>query len=331
MNKLILMAFGTALAAFGSAPAAVAQPLSLSYFMGPAHPMNKAVFTPFAEKLAEVSGGKMTVQQFPAGALNSAPPRQYSILIDGVADVAFALPGYTSQLFPMTNVITVPTVCDSAVACTDALLSAKDTLETEYDAKVLAIWANDPPVLMTKDKPVRKLEDLAGMTVRVTSAQDVPFMEALGASAVSQPVTVINQNLANGVIDAIAIDPSAFLSFALFEPANYVTVGIPGSGSAFVLLMNNGVFNSLSDEEKGWINEASGDWLSRSGGQMYGRIAQRGIDVAVENGVELIELSAEERQRFLDAISDEMAAFRAKELAPGITGADMMAMMGGGS
>ncbi|NOZ32476.1 MAG: TRAP transporter substrate-binding protein [Alphaproteobacteria bacterium] len=331
MNRLISLALGSVLVAGVAAGPALSQQLSLSYFMGPAHPMNAAVFTPFAEKLAEVSGGKMSIQQFPAGALNSAPPRQYSILIDGVADVAFALPGYTSQLFPMTNVITVPTVCASAVACTDALIGAKDTLEGEYNAKVLAIWANDPPVLMTRNKPVRALEDLAGMTVRVTSAQDVPFMEALGASAVSQPVNVINQNLSNGVIDAIAIDPSAFLSFALYEPANYVTVGIPGSGSAFVLLMNNGVFDALSEEEQGWINEASGDWLSRSGGQMYGRIAQRGIDVAVENGVELIELSAEERQRFLDAIAGEMAAFKAKELAPGVTGADMMAMMGAGS
>jgi len=53
----------------------------------------------------------------------------------------------------------------------------------------------------------------------------VPFIEALGASAVSQPVTVINQNLQNGTIDAILIDSSAIRSFKLYEPAKYLTIG----------------------------------------------------------------------------------------------------------
>jgi len=263
---------------------------SLSYFMGPKHPMNAAVFTPFAEKLAEVSGGRMSVQQFPGGALNSVPPKQYSILLDGVADIVFTLPGYTAQLFPLTNVVTVPSVCGSAQDCTESLIRAKDRLEVEYNAKLLAIWANAPPVLITKDKPIRTLEDIKGMKVRVTAATDVPFMEALGASAVSQPVTVINQNLANGVIDGIAIGPSAIGSFKLHEPANYITIGNFGSGSAFVLLMNRGTYDALSAEEQGWIDAASGDWLSRSGGAGFGKAAARGLKIAAEAGVEVYTL-----------------------------------------
>ncbi len=80
-------------------PVVAERTLTLSYFMGPKHPMNKAVFTPFAKKLAEVSGGKLKVKQFPGGVLNSSPPKQYATLLEGVADVAFALPGYTAQLF----------------------------------------------------------------------------------------------------------------------------------------------------------------------------------------------------------------------------------------
>ena len=97
---------------FGAA--ASAGELSLAYFMGPKHPMNAAVFTPFANKLAELSGGKMTVKQFPGGALNSVPPKQYAILLDGVADIVFTLPGYTGDVFPMTNVVTLPDVCVSS-------------------------------------------------------------------------------------------------------------------------------------------------------------------------------------------------------------------------
>ncbi|HIF11105.1 MAG TPA: C4-dicarboxylate ABC transporter substrate-binding protein, partial [Sneathiellales bacterium] len=109
---------------FGFAATSSAKELKLSYFMGPPHPMNAAVFTPFGEKLAEVSGGMLTVKQFPGGALNSAPPKQYSILLDGIADVAFGLPGYTAQLFPITNVLTVPNVAGDAVDGTKALWRA---------------------------------------------------------------------------------------------------------------------------------------------------------------------------------------------------------------
>jgi TRAP-type transport system periplasmic protein len=325
MKKLLTLV-AAAVMALGAQ--ASAQELSLSYFMSPKHPMNRAVFTPFAETLAEVSGGKMTVKMFPAGALNSVPPKQYSILLDGVADIAFALPGYTGALFPKTNVVTLPGICDSASACTTALLNARAELETEYNAKVLAIWANAPPVLLTRDKPVRSLADVKGMKIRVTSKQDVPFVEALGATAVAQPVTVINQNLANGVIDAIAIGPSAIGSFKLQEPANYLTTWFPGSGSAFVLLMNNGVYNGLSDEQRGWVDAAAAAQLSERGGNVYNAAAERGMRIAVEAGLEITSLGAAEKADFNAAIADTLAATMASKVGDK-TVAEIVSLMKG--
>ena len=325
MKRITLLA---AAALMASATLASAKELSLAYFMGPKHPMNAAVFQPFADKLAEVSGGKLTVQQFPGGALNSVPPKQYAILLDGVADIVFTLPGYTGDVFPMTNVITLPGVCDSASDCTTAILRARDVLEKEYRAKLLAIWTNAPPVLITRDKPVRTLEDLQGMKVRVTSKQDVPFIEALGASAVAQPVNVINQNLSNGVIDAIAIDSSAIGSFKLHEPANYVTTWIPGSGSAFVLLMNQDLYDGLSDEEKAWVDAASAEWLSVSGGEGYDKATTRGIDIARDAGLEMIELSDAEKARFNAAIEPVLEEIK-QQKAGSMTVGEVMAIMKG--
>ncbi|MGI9390667.1 MAG: TRAP transporter substrate-binding protein [Boseongicola sp.] len=303
-TKLLLTAATVAGIAF--AGAAAAKDLSLAYFMGPKHPMNKAVFTPFAEKLAEVSGGALTVQQFPGGALNSVPPKQYAILLDGVADIVFTLPGYTGDVFPMTNVVNLPGLCDDSVSCTAALQRAKGDIETEYNAKVLALWANSPPILLTKDKPVRTLEDLQGLKIRITSKGQVPFVKALGASPVGQPVTVINQNLANGVIDAISIDPSGIGSFKLHEVAKYLTTWFPGSGSAFVLLLNNDVYNAMSDEEKGWIDAASDASLADSGATGFKASTQRGLKIAREAGLEFIDISPDEKARWDDIVAATM-------------------------
>ncbi|MBO6784722.1 MAG: TRAP transporter substrate-binding protein [Alphaproteobacteria bacterium] len=330
MNKLktIAIAAGFAAASVTGATTAFADELSLAYFMGPKHPMNKGVMTPFGERLAELSGGKLTVKQFPGGALNKVPPKQYSILLDGVADIIFTLPGYTADVFPKTNVVGLPGVCDTALACTEALQRVRPELEKEYNAKVLAIWTNGPAVLITRDKAVRSLEDMQGLKVRVTSKSDVPFVEALGASAVAQPVTVINQNLANGVIDAIMIDPSAIGSFKLHEPANYVTTWFPGSGSAFVLLMNKDVYDGLSDEEKGWVDQAADETLSLNAGKAYDAAWARGLKIAEEAGNEMIELSDAEKAKFQAKIDEVMAKLKNEKVGDSTIG-EMIAKMKG--
>ena len=284
--------------------------LSLAYFMGPKHPMNEGVFTPLAEKIAEASGGELSVRQYPGGALNSSPPKQYSILLDGVTDISFILPGYTADAFPKTNVIGLPGVCDTALSCTEALQRARSELEKEYNAKVLAMWSNAPPVLITRDKPIRSLEDLQGLKIRVTSKSDAPFVEALGASAVAQSVSVVNQNLANGVIDAIMIDPSGIGSFKLHEPANYITTWFPGSGSSFALLMNRDVYDSLSDAQRAAVDAASGPELSLNAGGTYDAASARGLQLAADAGVELIDWAPGERdkvQAVIDAAMVEIA------------------------
>ena len=326
MKKLAALVAATCLA---TAPMTSAKELALAYFMGPKHPMNNAVFTPFAEKLAEVSDGALTVRQFSGGALNSVPPKQYSILLDGVTDIAFHLPGYTAQIFPITTSISTPGLCADAVECTEALWRAYDQIEEEFDARILALWANDAPALFTRDQPVRTLEDLAGLIVTVTTAQDIPFIEALGASAVSQPVSVINQNLANGVVDAVSVDPSASMSFKMHEPAQYLTTGYPSGGNAFVLLMNKDIYSALTEEERGWVDEASGKWLSLEGGKGFRAVSQRGVEVARENGVEIITLTDEERARWLAAMQPATEAWLASEISQGLTGADISKLMKG--
>ncbi len=325
--KTTLLAGALALSALSTA--AEARDLTLAYFMGPKHPMNGAVFTPFAEKLAEVSGGELTVSMFPGGALNSSPPKQYSILLDGVADIVFHLPGYTQPLFPITTSVTTPGMCFNAIECTEAMWRAYEPISKEFDAKILALWANEMPILFSKDEPIHTMEDMQGKIVRVTSAQDIPFVEALGASAVSQPVSVINQNLTNGVIDVISIGSSGALSFQLYEPANYITTNVTGAGSAFVMLLSNDVWNSLSDQEKDWVEEASGKWLSMQGAETYNKIGARGIEVSKEYGVEVYELPDEERARWEAAIQPALDEWLASEIGQGMTGQQVMDLMQG--
>lgn len=309
--------------------AALAQTeFTLSYFMGPKHRFNEAFFTPFADKLAELSGGELTVKQYAGGTLNSNPALQYSTVVEGVTDVAFGISSYTYDLFPISSSISVPGVCNSGIDCTEALWRAKDLIEGEFDAKLIAMWSNEPMAIVTRDKPIRTLEDFKGLKIRVSSNIEADFLSALGAAPVSQSVSEINQNLANGTIDAIAIDPTSIRDFKLYEPANYVTLGMPTSGLAFWLLMNNQSYEGLSDEGKAWVDAASGRELSVEGAKSTETMAEGALQVAHDAGVEIITLSPEETARITEAFAAPLAKFKA-ETFNGVSGADIYAAMKG--
>ena len=173
--------------------------------------------------------------------------------------------------------------------------------------------------------------------MRVTNKADVPIvgalgaLGALGASAVAQPVNVINQNLTNGVIDAIAVGPSAIRSFNLQEPANYITTWFPGSGSAFVLLMNNDVYNGLSEEVRGWVDAAAVEALSLSGGAFCDKAATDGMALAAEEGVEMIDISDAEKARWLETIGPALDAAMSEQAGDMTIGEVMALMRGDGS
>jgi len=301
---------------------------SLSYFMGPKHRFNEAFFTPFGEKLAELSGGSLTVKQYAGGTLNSNPALQYSTVVEGVTDVAFGISSYTYDLLPISSSISVPGVCNSGIDCTEALWRAKDLIEGEFNAKLIAMWSNEPMAIVTRDKPIRSLEDFKGLKIRVSSNIEADFLAALGAAPVSQSVSEINQNLANGTIDAIAIDPTSVRDFKLYEPANYVTLGMPTSGLAFWLLMNKQSYDALSDEEKAWVDAASGRDLSVAGAHATEAMAASALEVARDAGVEIITLSPEEAARITEAFTEPLAKF--KEAAfNGVSGAEIYSAMKG--
>ena len=300
----IKVLFGVLAALFASGSATAEINLSLAYFMGPKHYFNNAVFTPFARQVEELSGGEITVTQYPGGALNSSPRKQYAIMLDGVADIVFALPGYTSELFPKTNVIELPGICNHAIECTHALLNARHELETEYNAKVLALIGTGPQILVTRDTPVRTLEDMQGLKIRVASKPTAQFVEALGASAVAQPITVVHQNLANGVIDGVLTTPAAIRLFKLHEPGKYLTTYFPGSGLSFVILMNKQVYENFSEQQRAWIDTASSDELSLAGAYSYHKANLASVQQAKDAGVEVIDIPDSEKERFEIAVKE---------------------------
>lgn len=301
--------------------------LILAHYMSPLSSVRVDAVVPFAERLAEISAGELRVTEYMGGALGSAPRGYYSMLLDGVADIVLTLPGYTSSVFPMTVVSGYPGICDSAIECTAALQRARPVLEQEYQARVLAMWSATPPVLITRDRPVRRLDDMRGLKLRVSSRLEMPFIEALGASPVMQPISEVQQNLHTGVIDGVVITAGGILPYQLQEAAAYITTWLPLSAAPFVLLMNLDAYESLSAQERSWVDEAADASLSLSAARGYELTSARGLRMAREAGVEIIDLPDREKMRFEDAVAGAYGA-QLDRTVGGMTVAEVIELFG---
>jgi len=295
-------ALAAVIAAFASMSGASAQEMKLADWLPPQHPYQEQVYGVLASKVAEGTNGEVTIQIFPGGALGGNPTEQYDRALNGVAEIAFGLPGYTASKFPMTLMTELPGVIEEAEA-TQKIWDNIEFIQDEFKrVHLLSIWTNGENVLYTRDKPVRSLADVAGMKIRVPSRNAGMVVESWGAVPVSMPVPEVYNGMQTGVIDAILVDSTATYAFRFGEVANYVTAGMNGSISPFALFMNRDAYNDLSDAHKAVFDKAGREVSLIGNAVQLGGVA-RGKQMFEEmEGKEWIDLAPEAAAEF-DAAS----------------------------
>jgi TRAP-type C4-dicarboxylate transport system substrate-binding protein len=301
LSRVSKMAATTGLVAgLAFSGAAVAKELKLAHFVSPKHHLQVNVWEPLAADLAEASNGKLTLKIYPSGELGSGPAEQYNRVIGGVADVVHGVVGYTSALFPRTLLIELPGVPRSEAEATEGLWNALPLIEDEYRrVKLLALFANINPLLMTRDRQVRTPEDLKGLKIRVPSATASKVLAAWGATPVSMPISEVYNAAQTGVIDGVLLDGSSLNGFKLHEVFNNFTLGVPATTSAMFLVMNRSAYNSLSGEEKAAVDKVTGFELSKRSSQSYEQAHKKGMEmVGKMPGKTVVELTPEETARF---------------------------------
>ncbi|WP_323013815.1 TRAP transporter substrate-binding protein [Devosia sp.] len=279
--------------------AAHADELSFANYMAPTHPYVAGAFQPFADLVAEKTGNALTVHLYNGGELGAGPDAQYDRVVEGVADLAVSLPGYTASNFPLTLLTELPGVIDEQTG-TGVIWKNIDLFQPEYQrVKLIALWSSAANLLYTK-KPVRSPADLAGLNIRVPSRNAGLLVEAWGGSPVSMPVSEIYTALQTGVIDGAMIDGTATTAFRLAEVTDYLTVGIESTISPFFIVMNRDQFNALPADQQAALEEA-GLQASVLGNQTQLNVAAAGIKAFADAaGKEVITLSEDEARAFHD-------------------------------
>ena len=129
--------------------------------------------------------------------------------------------------------------------------------KTGNNFRIMAYWSSSVRDYYGK-KPVTKPEDLKGMTIRTQSSQvQQDFWKACGAIPPSVAWGELSQALQQGVVASAEND---YTSFMLKEhhktPNGHYISETHHDYTTRLLLMNGAFYDGLTDEQKGWIDQA---------------------------------------------------------------------------
>ena len=207
------------------ATAASAETLRFSSFEPPVAFVTATVFPQWAENVAAATNGEVTVQMFPGGTLGRSPAQQLQMVEDGVADIAFLVPGYNPGVFPGLSVGELPFTVTNAVDGSRAMwqMFEQGLLAGEFDrVKVLGVFTTAPQAVATVGS-VMMPEDIRGMNLRASSPMLLGAIESMGAVAVGG-ITAANlaESISRGVISGSFNDWNAMRSFRVAEAVDHV-------------------------------------------------------------------------------------------------------------
>jgi TRAP-type transport system periplasmic protein len=261
MNQRIFAGLVVA-AALAATPIAAdaAGPVALK-FANPGSPtgdVSKKIIEPWVEKVNGEADGTFHVQLFSGPALGQFP-QIYDRVLNGVADIAFALLGPLSRQFPKTSVASLPFETPNASIGTVALwhVYERGLLGSEWsEVKPLTLMVFPNVVIHTK-KPVRSLSDIDGLKLSVQSRLMSDTMRRLSVAPITLSVTDLYESLQRGVIDGTVIGWPATRSYRLAEVTNN-HLEVPLGGEVTFIMMNNKSYARLPEKGRAVIDEASG-------------------------------------------------------------------------
>ena len=296
--------------------------LTYSNFFPPTH-LHSVLAEQFCEELGERSGGTVDITYYPGGTLTPAP-QVYDGVVEDISDIGMSVLAYTMGRFPATQLVDMPHGYPNGWVATKVAndFYRRFTPEEFNDVHVLYFHAHGPGVVFTTEKPVRKMEDLAGLVIRSTGV-GAKIIEALGAEGYGGSQGEAYELMSKGTVDGSLTPREVLKGWNQAEVVKYVTgcYDVGYTANMFVV-MNKDKWDSLSSDMRELFTEVSGEWIEKHG-KVWTYYDKVGIDYFLTfDGRELIELPDAEMTRWVQATGRLVDEYIEEKTAMGLPAAD---------
>ncbi|MDT0683206.1 TRAP transporter substrate-binding protein [Roseicyclus sp. F158] len=250
------------LAMLGGTAAAQETELVMSSWLPPRHPIVVNAMKPWAEEVAEVTDGRVTVRVLasPLG----APPAHFDMARDGVADITYGLHSFSQDdRFDASEVGQFSFLGDDAVSVSEAFYTVYTedlgAAEDHEGTHILGLFTHGPGAFHNGRRAIETPADFEGLKIRVPGGYTATLMEGLSATPIFTSSTEVYEQLSRGVIDGATFTKEALTAFNLTDDIAYTTT-VPGGmyNTTWFLVMNEGAWDGISAEDQEAIEGISG-------------------------------------------------------------------------
>lgn len=213
-------------------------------------------YVKWAEKVNQVTQGRVVVKIFPAQTLGKATSF-FDMVQTGMADIALGVNAYNPGQFPLTEMMSLPMMpvpsASAATATLWELFEKYPAMQKEYEGtKFLHFGNTSASMLINNKRPITKLEDIKGMQIRVTGTQPSEAITILGGVPVGISISELYVALEKGVVDGVSTVWEAFSQIPV-DKLKYITEA-PLFTNAFWVAANPRSWEKISpqDQETIW-------------------------------------------------------------------------------
>jgi TRAP-type transport system periplasmic protein len=253
--------------------AAAAEPieLKLAFFSSDQSMTYLAGIKPFVDAVNSEGHDQIKIVLYSGGVLGREISEQPDVVLDGKADIAFVVPGYTPARFPDNTVIELPGLFNDTREATliYTRLIALNALKGYENFFVIGAYVAEPETVHGR-LPIASIGDLKGQRIRVNNSMEATTFEKLGAIPVPMQITKIAGAISSGEIDAAAVARTPLSDYGIMRVAtNHYFLGT--NGAPLALLMNRAKFEALPKSVQDIIRKYSGEWSATRFIERYDR------------------------------------------------------------
>ena len=247
----------------------------------------------FDAKLKELSGGTMSINQFP-GAQLGQEPQMLQKMRAGDIDFVITSTANASTLAPQAGVFSLhfifrdqahlqKALADPAIAA-EFRAMIKDSVQ---GAQVLGLLTMGMRNMYSK-KEVKSIEDVKGQKVRVqaTKTEDTLF-PAYGAQTVHMPFGEVYTSLQTGVVNVAENGVNVYLANKHYEVAPILSMTEHEANNNCIWVSQK-TWDSLTPQQQQWV-QAAADEVSKREPAMALKLEKDSADKLKTMGVKVVE------------------------------------------
>lgn len=317
-RQLVRKCILAAAAAVVLAAPAQARDIKIGHFGSPGTPFNEGVEF-FKTKLEEVSGGEFTVTNYPSGQLGNEA-QQIGALQGGLQEMLITSSTNLIKYNPRFQLIDLPFAFANDEATDKVLLGdvGKKMLAGLEGSRMVGLTYIDNGFrdLSNSKHPIAKLSDFDGLNFRVIgSPVFINMFRDLGANPVPMPFPEVYTALETGTVDGQDNPMLTVRDQKFFEVQKYLTHS-KHAYSALVMLISEPFWNSLSDEQKGFIQEAADATAVENRKVMRAAVSEARTFLETEGGMEVIDFPEDSMPAIKEAVQPVTDQLVTDELRP---------------